>query len=405
MSFAPDPTVTIAGVDFTGDTVDAVQITRGRDTVYAEPQPGFASIRLIDKTGQGLGLEVGSRVLIDIGTGRRVFFGTVTDWTAELYDAGLRGDPAGIYSITAVGPLLRFNRRVIYFDGRAAETDGARILDIIQAGVAVPWEEALGTFAGQGTLAWEDYFAQPFDSTIIDAGVFDLAAVPAQDSGYVALNLAQEAASSGEGILFETADGRIGFANADRRAANRAAGAYEITDELVQAQLNTASALADITNRVTVEYATGAVTQQDLDSIGRFGPFASQITTQLVNLSNAEARAESFLARHATPTVQMGAIGIRLDGLGTTLAGELLELELNDAVRVPVPATMGPSNRVGFIEQIVTRFDAHRAELVLNVSDYRLSEAAQRWGQVDPTLAWNGVSATLAWQDADPVTA
>jgi len=39
------------------------------------------------------------------------------------------------------------------------------------------------------------------------------------------------------------------------------------------------------------------------------------------------------------------------------------------------------------------------------VSDYRLSEAAQRWGQVDPTLAWQDVSATLAWQDADPVTA
>ena len=404
MTFAPDPTVSIAGIDYTADAIDAVTITRGRDTVYSEPQPGFATVRLIDKTGQGVGIEVGDPVHIDLAPGRRVFWGTVTDWTAQLYDPGLRGQPAAVYSITAVGPLLRFNRRIIYFGGRQAETDGERILDIIEAGISLTWEEATGTWAqAQGT--WAEATAQPFDPTIIDPGVFDLAALPAADQGYVALTAAQQAASSGEGILYETADGRIGFANADRRPANRAAGPYQIAAGIVRADLETRSQLADITNRVTVTYAGGAVTEEDIDSIGRFGPYASQVDTQLVNLTNAEARAESFLARHAIPTVQMGDVSIRLDGLDTTLAGDVLDLELNDAVRVPVPDTMGPTNRVGFVEQIVTRFDAFRAEVVLTVSDFRLSEGAQRWGQVDPTLAWQDVSATLEWQDADPVTA
>jgi hypothetical protein len=404
MTFQPAPTVSIGGVDYTGDTINAVQIRRGRDTVYAEPQPGFASFQLIDKTGDGIPIEVGDRVLIDLEPGRRVFFGTVTDWTATLYDAGLRDRPAALVSITAVGPLLRFNRRVIYFDGRQAETDGARILDIVTEALSIPWEEAVGTWA-DGVGTWEDQSAQPFDADLIDPGVFDLAAVPANDSGYVALTLAQEAASSGEGILFETADGFIGFANADRRPANRAAGAYQIAENLVRADLDTTSQLADITNRVTVNYATGSVSDEDVDSIQRFGPYASQIDTQLVNLTNAEARAESFLARHAVPTVQMGSVAVRLDGLEQTLADDLLDLDLNDAVRVPVPTTMGPTNRTGFIEQVVLRFDPFRAEVVWNVSDYRLSEASQRWGQVDPTLAWEDVSATLAWQDATTVTA
>jgi hypothetical protein len=404
MTFVPDPTVRIGGVDYTGHAIDAVQVVRGRDTVYAEPQPGFATIRLIDKTGQGIGVQVGDPVRIDIVPGRRVFWGTVTDWSAQLYDPGLRSDPAAVLSLTAVGPLLRFNRRVIYFAGRAAETDGERILDIIQAGIALTWEEAAGTWDDfEGT--WNDATVQPFDPTIIDPGVFDLAAVAASDGGYVALTLAQQAASSGEGILYETAVGTIGFANADRRPANRAAGPYQISPTVVQAQLETNSQLADITNKVTVEYSGGAVTEVDQDSIQRFGAYESQISTQLVNLSNAEARAESFLARHAVPTVQMGTVAIRLDGLDTTLAGDLLDLELNDAVEVPVPRTLGPTNRVGFVEQVTTLFDARRAEVLLRVSDYRLSEGAQRWGQVDPTLAWNGVSATLQWQDADPVTA
>jgi hypothetical protein len=404
MTFAPQPTVTIGGVDYTADAIDAVQITRGRDTVYAEPRPGFATMRLIDKTGAGLPIEVGERVIVDIAPGRTVFWGTVTDWSAQLYDAGLRGTPAAITTVTAVGPMLRLNRRVIYFGGRLAETDGERIANIIGDALAIPWEEAVGTWAEQeGT--WAEQTAQPFDPGLIDPGVFDLAAVDPQDSGYVALNLAQQAASSGEGIIYETADGYIAFANADRRPANRAAGAYEVPATVIRADLETVSQLADITNRVTVTYDGGAVTDEDVDSIQRFGPYASQIDTQLVNLSNAEARAASFLARHAVPTVQFGQVAVRIDGLDDTLADDLLDLELNDAVRIPVPATLRATNQVGFVEQIVTRFDPYRAELILNVSDYRLSEAAQRWGQVDPTLTWAGVSATLEWQDATTVTA
>jgi len=404
MTFQPAPTVTIGSTDYTGDTIGEVTVTRGRDTVYAEPQPGYATVRLIDKTGAGIPIEVGDQVTIDLKPGRPVFWGTITDWTASLYDPGIANQPAAIVTVTAVGPLMRLNRRVIYFSGRQAEEDGPRIADIIQDALAVPWEEAVGTWDDQvGTFA--DYVAQPYDPALIDPGVFDLAAVPTADSGYNALTLAQQAASSGAGILFETADGFIGFANADRRPANRAAGEYAIPPTVVRAELETQSALADITNRVTVTYDGGAVTEQDIDSIQRFGVYASQVTTQLVNQSNAEVRAQTYVARHAIPTVQMGRIAIRLDGLDPTLADDLLDLDINAAVEVPVPTTMGPTNRVGFVEQVVTRFDPYRAEIVLNVSDYRLSEAAQRWGQVTGTLEWGDVSATLEWQDADPVTA
>ena len=403
MTFQPDPTVTIAGIDYTGDTIDGVAIRRGRDTVYAEPQPGYASFRLIDKTGTGLSFDVGDLVLIDLAPGRRRFYGTVTDWSAQLYDGGIANTPAAIYAITAVGALMRFNRRVIYQDGRTAETDGERILNVIESAVSLTWEEAQGTWDDQ-TGTWADQSVQPFDADLIDPGVFDLAAVDPNDNGYVALTVAQQAAASGEGILWETADGFIAFANADRRPANRAAGVYQIPEAIVSTELETLSQLADITNRVTVNYAGGAVTRQDDDSVGRFGPYASQVDTQLVNETNAINRADSFLARHAIPTVQTGAISIRLDGLDATLAGQLLDLEINDAVRVPTPDTMRPTSRQGFVEQIVTRFDPFRAELVLTVSDFRLSESAQRWGQVEPTLVWEDVSATLEWADADPVT-
>lgn len=367
--------------DFTGDTIGQVTVTRGRDTVYSEPQPGFASVELIDKTGVGLGLEVGLRIAIEVEPDRPVFVGTITDWTAQLYDAGIANTTAAVYQITAVGPLVTLNRRVIYTAGRAAELDASRIDNILS--VAAP---------------------DIYDPALIDPGVFDLAAIPAEDAGYNALTLAQQAAGSGAGILFETADGFVGFVDADGRPLIRRAGVFNIPANVVRAQLETLSQLADITNRVTVTYSGGAVVRTDTDSIGRFGEFDRQIETQLVNLSNAEIRAEAFVSSHAVPTVQMSPITIRVDGLDEALAQDILDIDINHAVEVPVPSTLLPTSSIGFVEQIVTRLDPYRVEVALTVSDYRLSEGAQRWGQVDPTIRWQDVSATLTWQDAVEVT-
>jgi hypothetical protein len=403
MTFQPAPSVTINGVDYTGNTIDSVTITRGRDTVYSEPQPGFASIQLIDKTGAGIPVTVGDQVTVKLDATRTVFVGIITDRTAALYDPGLRGTPAGIMSITAVGPLMRLNRRIIYQDGRVGELDAARITDILETALAVPWEEAAGTWAQQ-TGTWADYLSQPYDPDLIDPGVFDLGPVDPADDGYVALTLAQQAASSGAGILSETGDGFIAFANADRRALNRAAGAFRVPATVIRADLTTTSQLADITNRVTVTFAGGAVQAQDIDSIQRFGVYASEVVTQLADQTNAENRAADFIEAHAVPTVQMSAVTIRLDGLEDSLADDILDLDINAAVTIPVPTTLRPTSRQGFVEQVVVRFDPFRAEVSLNVSDFRLSEGGIRWGQVDPTLAWEDVSATLAWADARTIT-
>jgi hypothetical protein len=404
MTYQHAPTVTINGVDYSGNVIDSVTITRGRDTVYSEPQPGFANIQLIDKTGQGLPINVGQDVRIDLDPTRTVFVGTITDRNAALYDPGLRGTPAGIMTITAVGPLMRLNRRIIYRDGRTGELDAERITDIIETALAVPWEEAAGTWAEQ-TGTWADYLSQPFDPDLIDPGVFDLGPVDPNPDGYTALTLAQQAASSGAGILAETGDGFITFANADRRALNRAASLFQVPADVIRADLVTQSQLADITNRVTVTFADGAVEAEDIDSIQRFGVYASEIVTQLADETNAANRAEDYVEAHSVPTVQMSAVTVRLDGLPEALADDILDLDLNAAVRIPVPGTLRPTSRQGFVEQVVTRFDPFRAEVSLNVSDYRLSEGGTRWGQVDPTLAWEDVSATLEWQDARRVTA
>ena len=45
-AWAPEPSIRINGVDFTGDTVGTITIRRGRDSVYVEPSSSYADITL-----------------------------------------------------------------------------------------------------------------------------------------------------------------------------------------------------------------------------------------------------------------------------------------------------------------------------------------------------------------------
>jgi hypothetical protein len=404
MTWAPATTVTIGGVDYTGETVGTVQIQRGRDSVYADPTAGFANVRLIDKTGVGITLDPAETLTVDIedsaGAPVRLFTGAVTDIVKELYDPGLSGVPSAIVTVAAVGPLARLSRVQVLAAGRPAETDGERIAAALEAGLGATWEELPYT-------AWEDIpagltwvtFSGGFDPDLIDPGLFDLIALDAQDGGYTALEVATEASRSGQGYLYETTDGLVGWENADERGT--ATDFYDIPASLLlAADVSVRTSLADIVNQVDVTFDGGVATDSDADSIPIYGRWERRITTLLANQSNAEQYAADYIRRHAFPAVNLESVVIRLDGLDDTLADELLDLDLNGPVNLDdVPATFGLPFLPGFIEGLNWRIDAHRTELQLFVSDANLSTGDLRWSQIGSNLTWEDLPTTLTWQD------
>jgi hypothetical protein len=403
--WSPDPTVRIDGIEYTQQTVGSVTVTRGRRTVYERPNAGYASIELRDVGDLPQQLTVGSVVEISVVDSTfsevRIFTGLLSDWQAQTIATG--GQPVVAYRLQAVGPLASLNRRRVATNGAPIETDGERVLGAILA-TGLRWEEApAGTWNDQDG-DWAS-FGSP-DTSLIDPGLFDLAELDANDAGYNALQVAQDAGFSGEGILFETADGRLGYANADRRAANERAGFLRVlASQLDVRGLRIAQALAEITNRVTVEYAGGAVVRDDPFSLIEYGPYETSLRTELVNLSNATVRAEEFIARHSTPTRVLDELPFNLRGMNPALRDALLGVGPNAAVEVDdIPARLGITQFQGFVEGMTITVDEYAAELVLTVSDKVLSVGSQRWGQVPSNIAWQDVNATLEWQDAREVT-
>ena len=403
-TWTPATTVTIGGVDYTGDTVGTVQIQRGRDNVYADPTAGFANVRLIDKTGVGITLDPAETLTVDIedsnGDPIRLFTGAVTDIVKELYDPGLRGVPSAVVTVAAVGPLARLSRVQVLAAGRPAETDGDRIAAALEVGLGVTWEELPYT-------AWEDIpaaltwvtFSGGYDPNIVDPGLFDLIALDPQDGGHNALTVALDASRSGQGYLYETVDGLVGWENADERGT--ATDFYDIPSTLVLAgDIATKTSLADIVNLVDVTYDGGVATDSDSVSIPQYGRWERRIETLLANQTNAEQYAADYIRRHAFPAINLESVTVRLDGLDDTLADELLDLDLNGPVNLEdVPATFGLPFLPGFIEGLAWRIDAHRAELQLLISDANLSTGDLRWSQIGSTVAWEDLPTTLTWQD------
>jgi len=413
MSWLPNPTITINGTDYTGRAVDRVRIVRGRNTVYSAPRAGYASLSIIDVTDGGAGFEVGARVEVTVEDSSAnpvtVFAGLLADWTSEVTFA--QEEPLVVYNINCVGPLAILNRRNVLFDGRPEETDGERVAAIINASLPVVWEEfsSTRTWANMGNTTWVQ--VDPgYDPTLIDPGVYDLSALGTADAGYAALELAAEAGQSAKGLLFETSDGFIGYADSDRRASNAQTGFLSIPFNVLDTRgIKLSSNLADLTNRVTVEYGTEeAITEEDVFSLGRFGLQETLLRTQLANLVDAEARADDFLFAHSLPTVEMEQLNINLrSDLDTTLRDALIVVNSNDAIRViglPTKVGFGAQGFRGFVEGTSLTISSFTAELSLYISDEILSFGSVLWGQVPATIDWQDVNATLTWADARRVT-
>jgi hypothetical protein len=400
VTWKPEPTVTINGTDYTGFAVGRVSVQRGRRTVYETPNAGYCSVELLDAGGL-VQPEVGQTLSVSVedsaGSAVTVFRGVLSDWDAATRVTG--GEPLVGYRVQAVGPLARLNRRQILTGGRPSEDDGERVLAAL-GGLSISWEEAGFDVSWQdfeGT--WQD--TGGFDPALVDPGVYTLAALGTSDGGYNALQVAQDAGFSGQGILYETASGMIAYADADRRFLNEQAGFLQVpAADLSVEGLRVSQRLADITNRVTVEFDGGAVTADDPFSIVRFGLFESDIRTSLVDAGNAQARADEFVSRHAVAQDVLEELPVNLLSVGTALRDALLDVEVNAAVQVTdIPARLGFTDFRGFVEGIRLDVDPFRADLTLTVSDRSLSVGSLRWGQVGGTVTWASVGTAVTWAD------
>jgi hypothetical protein len=409
MTYAINPQVIINDVEYKGITVNGINLTNGRITVNEQPRAGYASIILITPDNTYPNIEIDQKVVVkvDDSTGADIILWT--GWVSDIQTSIAKFGSEGLLnqqSITAIGSLSKLNRRLAGGAGYPKEFDGDRVYDILFESAGITW----GTYSPP-TDTWSDVDPllqwQNVDLLIgnIDRpGDFELRAYSSGESS--GLNLAQQAAASGLGVLFECNEGKICYSSYTSRTDDASLNGFTDIDKeaILTNGLSSVSRLSDLANDVEVTYKNNqSERDQDNTSIALYGLYAAKINTLLENDYDAVQRVNYYLETRAFPRRRLSQINLalHLDQVSNTMRDSMLPMRVSKPIRIAgLPPSIYPDNFIGFVEGFTWTINRNELFLTLNVSEYALSQLEMNWSQVPSNLEWQDVSATLEWQEA-----
>ena len=409
MPYTINPVVKINEVAYTDKTINGVTLTAGRESVDEQPRAGYATISLVtpNNTYPDIQIDQKIEVIVDDSTATEVVLwtGWVSDVEVNLVSFGATGW-LNQQKITGVGSLSKLNRRLVGGAGYAKQFDGDRIHSILYETAGVTWANyspATDTWADVSALTtWTE--VDLLIGTIDRPGDFELTDYSSGEaSGFT---LAQQAAASGLGVLYECHCGRINYDDYTARTDDVSANGFTDidTDAILTDGLSSITRLSDLANDITVTYKNNQTeTGEDTNSVALYGRYAGKVDTLLEHDYDAAQRVTYYLDTRAFPRkeLQQISLALHLDQVSDTLRDSLLPMRVSKPIRIAgLPTSIYPETFAGFVEGYTWTINRNELFLTLNVSEYGFSQLEMNWLQVPATLAWEDVSATLEWQEA-----
>ena len=401
-----------AGVnEYADSTISNISISLGRRDIYEQALVGIANVSLWTDADTALNVNLSDSIQIQIkdtdDVYQTIYTGTISDIAIGLDAYGSEGSVAR-YSLTAVGPLAILNRFVTGGLGFAKEFDGTRVLNILSDAFLESWDEVVPTLtwsAVSSLATWDNWGGG--NQTLVDnliadidtPGTYELTAY--SDGVTNALSLAQQAAQSGRGFLYEAPDGSIHYESYTARATQTPLTLTD--DDLLAVGLRQAAQWSEIVNDVTLTYKNNQEKYAaDYTSQQSFGELSGTRSTQLENGSDAQSQADAFLESRAFPRTYPEELTIPLHSPTVTDATRdaLILMHVGSAIYTQdLPAVFGGTFD-GFVEGIKWNLDRYTATMTLICSAISETYPNQVWLQIAPTVTWAGYTPTTTeWQD------
>lgn len=366
--------------------VDSLSIVHGRDDTDSQPDAGAVTLEVSANPNLAPPLplvDVGGRVNVNVtvaGANIARFVGTVSDISQGWDDAGPNTPDHAIMQVIATEALATLGRRVVGDVPWSQELDGSRVAKILTA-AGIGWNPNLSDPGTVQVLA-RDVDSQP------------------------ALDLAQAVAADAGGILWQTRDGSIRYADAVHRNGTAPLLELDSCDVLVTPTWQRST--QGLINSVSIGYgptpSEGEQPRYVADrptSIAEWGTWGLSATTELAAAADAQALAGMILARNSEPVWLMSALPVDVKGLSDADTQALLNLEVNDLILLTQLPNAGdaPSTAYLWVEGWTEQLEAGRHDLTLSVSGYCRTSPPPTWDRLDSTLTWDAMGATT-WDEA-----
>ena len=414
-AYTPSYKVLVNGVEVTDVTIANLVITSGRTDINVQPVAGYCQVQLMNLNNAGYDFTVGTGITVEVtnsvGTYIPIFGGFISDFTISVNQAGDLGYTTTA-TITALGALSKLPR-IIDAGVLSQDFDGDQIYTLLSGYLLGQWNEV------SPSQTWANY-----DSTVTWANAANLGLGEIDQPGDYELiarsssntdlySLCTAIANSAFGVLYEDANGNIGYADQTHRQDYLAANGYTTLDanHANGIGLSATTRAGDLRNSFTIVYDNNgnqSYTATDATSQSLYGVYAEQYTSRIKHTVDAEALADRYIALRANPYAKFQSITFVLGNpeIDDADRDALINIFLGQPVWIQnLPPNINNGSFEGYIEGWTFRASLNNLSVTFNASPINFSQVAVKWEQVNAAETWNTLSSTLTWINAIGVVA
>lgn len=375
-------------------TLAGLSIRYGRQEIDEQVPASTCTVSLLAKDTIPATINVRDLVTVEVD-GTTVFYGKVTDRTITLDYVTGAGEIGSVQQIIAAGVLADLGRYVAGTSLYPEESDGARAARIItEASPAPALIDDVATLINLTSYSYDTFGAAGY--TTLDAGSVTLTSRAASPALATTLVNTDPFAPG----IYETADGRLGYADAFRRIRT-AVTPITIPASNLLASLSLRGGIADVVNSVTITYGTAlppaSTTVTAAGSILKYGTVAKNLATSLLDAAAATDTASRIVEARNTPDLNIEAVTIELSNpaLDPTLRAQLLGIEFSTAITLTGldPQIGLGTSWTGFIEGWTLNLGLNQQRLTLNVSAEKFSVPPSALDRI--VVAINNLTGTI----------
>lgn len=413
--YTPTYKVIIDGQEVSDVTIANLTVTSGRTDIYQQPLAGYCQLQLMNLNNSSYDFNVGTGIAVQVtnssGAYVSIFGGYITDFTISVNRTGSVAYTT-VATITALGALSKLPK-IIDNAVLSTDYDGDQIYSLLSGYLLGQWNKVP---AGE---TWATY--NPTETWLNAANLGlgeidqpgDYEMIARSSSATDLYSICSDIASSAFGVLYEDANGNIGYADSTHRQDYLSANGYTTLDanHANGLGLSATTRAGDLRNYYEVTYGTsgaGDYTAQDLQSQSLYGVYGETFTSRIKNAADAESLADRYIDLRAYPYPKFQSITFELGNSEIDNADRdaLINIFLGQPVWIQnLPPNITGGSFQGYIEGWTFRASLNNLSVTFNASPINFSQVTVKWEQVNAAEAWNTLSPTLIWNNAIGVVA
>jgi hypothetical protein len=414
-AYTPSYKVLINGLEATDVTIANLVITSGRTDINTQPLAGYCQLQLMNLDNSSYDFTVGTGLAVEVtnsvGAYIPIFGGYISDFTIGVNRAGSIGYTT-VATITALGALSKLPR-IIDPGQLSQDQDGDQIYSLLSGYLLGQWNEV------PAAQTWANYDPTETWANAVNIGLgeidrpgnYDMISRPSNNIDLY--SLCTDIANSAFGVLYEDANGNIGYADQTHRQDYLAANGYTTLDANHANGIGLAATTraGDLRNKFIINSGQNAghtYTAQDLTSQSIYGVYGEEYTSRIRQVADAEALADRYIELRAYPYPKFQSITFVLGNpeIDDADRNALINIFLGQPVWIQnLPGNITDGSFQGYIEGWTFRASLNNLSVTFNASPINFSQVAVKWEQVNAAETWNTLSPTLTWINAIGVVA